>query len=183
MQARSPPSRRNAIKAALDAGLGPRAVRVLDWLGLLIVVLVNVVGQLQTRRVDAGWITSYGGDIVGPMMVWWGARRTLFATTRAAAEWSAASVLAGCCAWELCQGYDLSGTPLAITEGTMTRAPTRSGYSAANARTWNPPAEWPTSTYGGRASTFASNAASSSAIRVGVRGRGPWSDSPIPARS
>ena len=43
----------------------------LDWLSVVIWCLVALVGVLQAKRIDAGWLTSYGGDVFGPAVLWW----------------------------------------------------------------------------------------------------------------
>jgi hypothetical protein len=80
--------------------------------------MVALIGWLQTTGISGGWLTSYGGDIFGPAVFWWGFRRTMFAKTRRGAEIAALFVLVACFVWEFCQRYDLSGTPLSITQGT-----------------------------------------------------------------
>jgi hypothetical protein len=100
-----------------ESAIGDGAVRLLDWLSLAGWCLVSLIGWLQTRGISAGWLTSYGGDIFGPPVFWWGFRRTLFAKMRRGAELAALFVVVACFVWEFCQRYDLSGTPLSITRG------------------------------------------------------------------
>jgi hypothetical protein len=103
--------------ADLRSSIGDRAVRFLDWLCLAGWCLVALIGWLQTRGISAGWLTTHGGDILGPAVFWWGFRRTVFARMRRGAELSALFVVVACFVWELCQRYDLSGTPLSMTKG------------------------------------------------------------------
>jgi hypothetical protein len=111
---KSEPSRGGAD---LQAAIGDGAVRFLDWLNLAGWCLVALIGWLQTTGISAGWLTSYGGDIFGPAVFWWGFRRTVFAKMRRGAELVALFVVVACFVWEFCQRYDLSGTPLSITRG------------------------------------------------------------------
>jgi hypothetical protein len=80
---------------------------------------VGLIGVLQSKRIDGGWLTSYGGDVFGTAVFWWCLRRTVFARARFAAELAAAFVLAGCFAWEWSQRFDLSGNPFSITHGVF----------------------------------------------------------------
>jgi hypothetical protein len=88
----------------------------LAWLPAL------AVGALQMLHVRAGALTDYGADFFGPIAVYasirsngsilrWLTKKPPSATS------SALIVLSGCAAWEVCQLFDLSGTPLAITKG------------------------------------------------------------------
>jgi hypothetical protein len=103
----------------LRATLGDQAVRVLDWLSLLVWGLVAVVGIMQSRHEDGGWLTTYGGDVFGPMAFWWGLRRTVFASLKFGAEIAAFTQWVGCFAWEFCQKLDLSNTVLFFTAGVF----------------------------------------------------------------
>ncbi len=105
--------------SALDAAFGRRTVRWLDWLVLPVWGLVVLVGILQTKRIDAGWLTAYGADVVSPIALWWGLRRTVFARIRAGAELAASTILLGSFAWEWSQRFDLSGTVLDYAKGTF----------------------------------------------------------------
>ena len=84
--------------------------------------LMVLVGALQARRVDAGFVTNYGGDIVGPAVLYLALRtgRSILRYFRRPApgpEAAAIMLFLLCLAWELCQLFDLSGTPLGITRG------------------------------------------------------------------
>jgi len=103
----------------LHSTLGDTTVRVLDWLSLVVWGAVVVVGVLQARQVNKGWLTSYGGDVFGPIPFWWGLRRTVFASLTYGAEIAVLTQLIGCFAWEFCQRLDLSHTILFITKGTF----------------------------------------------------------------
>jgi hypothetical protein len=78
----------NTITSArrLRISLGATAVRVLDWLSLIVWGLVVVVGVMQAQQYNGGWLTSYGGDVFGPIAFWWGLRRTIFASLTFGAE-------------------------------------------------------------------------------------------------
>ncbi len=103
----------------LHTTLGRRTVRILDWLSLVVWALVAVVGVMQARQYNGGWLTSYGGDVFGPIAFWWGLRRTVFASPKAGAEIAALTQLAGCITWEFSQRFDLSNTPLFFTKGVF----------------------------------------------------------------
>jgi hypothetical protein len=89
----------------------------LAWLPAL------AVGALQMVHVRAGALTDYGADFFGPIALYASTRshgsilRWVFSKGAPSAPLSAVIVLAGCVAWEFCQLFDLSGTPLAITKG------------------------------------------------------------------
>ena len=102
----------------LHAALGRVPVGCLDWSTVLVWMLVVLIGWLQSKRIDAGWLTRYGGDVFGTAMFWWMIRRTIFAGFWLGAEIAAASLLVACFAWEFCQRLDLSGSVLGITKGT-----------------------------------------------------------------
>jgi hypothetical protein len=68
-------------------------------------------------------------------------------------------------------------------ESTRTMPATASGCRAAYRRTTRPPREWPTSRYGAGIPAACSSWWSSSAIRLALRGHGPGSLQPRPARS
>ena len=99
-----------------DATSARNLVTNLLWLPAI------AVGAMQMLDVRAGLLTNQGADFFGPIALYasirnggtvlrWFARRT---PSRAA---SASIVLVCCVAWELCQLYDFSGTPLVITAG------------------------------------------------------------------
>ena len=70
-----------------------------------------------------------------------------------------------------------------LRASTRTSPATLSGYRLANKRTFAPPNELPTSKYGDSKSAFFNSVLSSSTIRKDVRGFGPTSLQPDPARS
>jgi hypothetical protein len=74
---------------------------------------------LQAQRINGGWLTSYGGDVFGPLAFWWALRRTMFASPKYGAEIAVLTQLVGCFVWEFCQRADLSNTVLFFTEGTF----------------------------------------------------------------
>jgi hypothetical protein len=98
--------------------LNPKTIANLTWLPAL------AVGALQMYRVDAGVLTAYGADFFGPIALYASLRvnGTIFRRfmTRPPVPAAAAGiVILGCVAWEWCQRYDFSGTPLLITRGTF----------------------------------------------------------------
>lgn len=103
----------------IHATLGSVAVQVLDWSSVLLWILVGLIGWLQSRRVDAGWLTRYGGDVFGTAAFWWVVRRTIFSRHRLGAEFAAISLFVACFAWEFCQRFDFSGSVLGITQGVF----------------------------------------------------------------
>ena len=98
--------------------LKPKTIANLCWLPAL------AVGALQMYRVNAGVLTAYGADFFGPIALYASLRangtllRRFFSRPPSPAV-SAAIVIIGCVAWEWCQRYDFSGTPLLITRGTF----------------------------------------------------------------
>lgn len=83
---------------------------------------VVIVGGLQMFRVNAGFVTSYGGDVIGPVFLYIATRsgKTVLSRLRVPkpGPLMAAGGLFGLCAlWEWCQRYDWSGIPLSITRG------------------------------------------------------------------
>lgn len=96
----------------------PKTIANLCWIPAL------VVGALQMYRVDAGFLTAYGADFFGPIALYASLRANGTILRRLVPRppspyASAAIVIAGCVAWEWCQRYDFSGTPLMITRGTF----------------------------------------------------------------
>jgi len=77
------------------------------------------IAHLHAREVDAGWVTSYGADLIGTAWCWWLFRRTVFSRARYGAQLTVAVLLAAGIAWEWSQRYDLSGTILEGTAGTF----------------------------------------------------------------
>jgi hypothetical protein len=97
----------------------PELLKRMDRQSMVVFVLMLGVAWLQMKHVDAGWLTSYGADVLSPAYLWWGLRRVRFPHTPLGAVQAAVLVGAGCFAWEISQRFDLSGTPLAIAEGTF----------------------------------------------------------------
>jgi hypothetical protein len=96
--------------------------RFLRWLTHIGFGLTLLVGGLQMYRFPAGFLTNYGGDIAGPLFLYGAMRRgkTVFHhfTQRVPGPAVSAILLfVACAAWEFCQLFDLSGTPLVITRG------------------------------------------------------------------
>jgi hypothetical protein len=84
------------------------------FLNIYFVAVFVGIGGLQMYRVDAGFLTNYGADLLAPpymYLMFRGGRLRLRSLTALIA------VLGGCFLWEWMQRYDLSGTPLAITRG------------------------------------------------------------------
>lgn len=97
-------------------------LKYLRWVSHVGFGLTILVGGLQMRRVPAGFLTNYGGDVAGPLFLYGALRqgKTVFHrfTKRVPGPAAAAILLfVACAAWEFCQLFDLSGTPLAITRG------------------------------------------------------------------
>jgi hypothetical protein len=72
------------------------------------------IGGLQMYRVNAGFLTNYGADLLAPPYLYLmlrGGRMRLSSLT------ALGVVLGGCFVWEWLQRFDLTGTPLAITRG------------------------------------------------------------------
>jgi hypothetical protein len=96
----------------------PKTIANVSWLPAL------AVGALQMYRVDAGVLTAYGADFFGPIALYASLRANgtilrRFVSRPPSPYASAAIVIIGCVAWEWCQRYDFSGTPLMITRGTF----------------------------------------------------------------
>ena len=74
----------------------------------------------KCTRVNAGWVTSYGADVLLPVVLYFWVRlgKTVLWNRPLGARPSFLLVLAGCFAWEWSQAYDFEGTPLAIAGGT-----------------------------------------------------------------
>lgn len=108
-----------------DAGTaaGPsRRYRVA--LNLYFVLVFVGIGGLQMYQVDAGYLTSYGADLLAPPWIYLAMRGDRGQGTRLTRALGVTSpltrflfVLGACFLWEWLQRYDLSGTPLAITRG------------------------------------------------------------------
>lgn len=83
---------------------------------------VILIGLLQMNHVRAGFVTSYGADIVCPALLYALTRRGTtipfnWLRVRPQPVVAVVSVLAPCFVWEYLQRYDFSGTPLVITRG------------------------------------------------------------------
>ena len=87
----------------------------------LAVVTFVGIGGLQMYRVNVGWVTSYGADVLLPVVLYFWLRlgKTVLWNRPLGARPSFLLVLAGCFAWEWSQAYDFEGTPLAIAGGTF----------------------------------------------------------------
>ena len=83
-------------------------------LNLYFVAVFVGIGGLQMYRVDAGFLTNYGADLLAPPYLYLMLRA---GRLRLRPLTALGVVLGGCCLWELLQRFDLSGTPLAITRG------------------------------------------------------------------
>ncbi len=78
--------RRKSVNHHLNATLGAMAVRTLDGLSLAVWGLVVRAGLTQNAQYNGSWLTSYGADVFGPIALWWGWRRTIFALPTYGAE-------------------------------------------------------------------------------------------------
>jgi hypothetical protein len=91
----------------------------------LAVVTLGGIGGLQMFGVDAGLVTSYGADLLGPplLYLWLRQGRTVISRFLGGGPpppaVSFSAVMIPCFLWEWCQRYDLRGTPLFITRGTF----------------------------------------------------------------
>lgn len=72
------------------------------------------IGGLQMYRVNAGFLTDHGADLLAPPYLYLVTRGGWLKLGPVGAF---TLVLGGCVIWEWLQRYDLSGTPLAITRG------------------------------------------------------------------
>jgi len=96
--------------------------RFLQWVTYVGFALTVLVGGLQMYRIPAGFLTNYGGDIAGPLFLYGAMRRGktvlhFFWKEPPSPLFAALLLFAACAAWELCQLFDLAGTPLDITRG------------------------------------------------------------------
>ena len=92
------------------------------WVLSSIAILTFVgIGGLQMYRVRAGWVTSYGADVLLPALLYFWLRqgKTLIWHLPLGRRPSFFLVLAGCFAWEWSQAYDFTGTPLVVASGTF----------------------------------------------------------------
>lgn len=83
-------------------------------LNIYFVAVFVGIGGLQMYRVNAGFLTNYGADLLAPPYMYLTSRGGRFRLTSLTAL---PAVLGGCFLWEWMQRYDLVGTPLAITRG------------------------------------------------------------------
>ncbi|HEX9730250.1 MAG TPA: hypothetical protein VGA37_17280 [Gemmatimonadales bacterium] len=84
------------------------------FLNIYFVAVFVGIGGLQMYRVNAGFLTNYGADLLAPPYLYLmlrGGRLRLGSLS------ALTVVLGGCFLWEWMQHYDLSGTPLVITRG------------------------------------------------------------------
>jgi hypothetical protein len=96
-----------------------RYLKRVMYLGLYLTLLV---GGLQMYHFPAGFLTNYGGDIAGPLLLYGAMRqgKTIFHHIWKHIPgplFSGLSLFAACAAWEFCQLFNLAGTPLVITRG------------------------------------------------------------------
>ena len=84
------------------------------WLNIYFVAVFVGIGGLQMYRVNAGFLTNHGADLLAPPYLYLMSRGGRFRLEPVGAF---SMVLGGCVLWEWLQRYDLSGTPLAITRG------------------------------------------------------------------
>ncbi len=106
-------------KAALLERYGERNLRWYDRVTLITQLAAFTVGFLQMKHVAAGFVTNYGGDITGTLMIQLMLARTVFAVRSRAFLLASLVAWGGSLAWELCQLVDFAGTPLAFTSGTF----------------------------------------------------------------
>jgi hypothetical protein len=84
------------------------------FLNIYFVAVFVGIGGLQMYRINAGFLTNYGADLLAPPYLYLmlrGGRLRLCSLT------ALTVVLGGCFLWEWMQRYDFDGTPLAITRG------------------------------------------------------------------
>ena len=86
------------------------------FLNIYFVAVYVGIGGLQMYRVNAGFLTNYGADLLAPPYLYLMLRGGRFHLRPLAAL---TTVLGGCYLWEWMQRYDLSGTPLVITRGSF----------------------------------------------------------------
>jgi hypothetical protein len=84
------------------------------FLNLYFVAVYVGIGGLQMYRINAGFLTNYGADLLAPPYLYLMLRGGRFHLGSLAAL---TTVLGGCFLWEWMQRYDFAGTPLAITRG------------------------------------------------------------------
>lgn len=86
------------------------------FLNVYFVAVFVGIGGLQMYRVNAGFLTNYGADLLAPPYMYLMLRGGRFHLRSLSAL---AVMLGGCFLWEWMQRYDLTGTPLAITRGSF----------------------------------------------------------------
>ena len=87
---------------------------------MALVVGVVIIGNLESRHINAGFWTNYGADLIGPVWIYSILRQLkLWKGQPASAEVAAVGMFTGCFLWEWCQRYDLRGTVLSFTAGTF----------------------------------------------------------------
>ena len=101
-----------------EAAVPSDPLRPLDWPGALAIFPIMYITHLQSRGV-AGWVTSYGADLLGTAWCWWLFRRTIFSRMRHGAQLTVAVLLVAGVTWEWSQRYDFSGTLLESAAGTF----------------------------------------------------------------
>ncbi len=80
------------------------------------------IGLLQARGIAGGFVTNYGADLVGPAWLYLPIRLgrspvSLLTKHIPPPSIVGAVLFMACVAWEVCQLFDLSGTPLGLTRG------------------------------------------------------------------
>jgi hypothetical protein len=101
----------------LNAQTGKRLLLIAD---VFIFAGVVCIGYLQSHHINAGFLTSYGADIIGPIWAYSGLRQLkIIKRDRPSPEFAAIFVFVACFLWEWSQRYDMSGTVLGITGGVF----------------------------------------------------------------
>lgn len=85
-------------------------------LNIYFVAVFVAIGGLQMYRVNAGFLTNYGADLLAPPYMYLSLRAGRF---RLRPFTTLITLLSGCFLWEWLQRYDLAGTPLGITRGSF----------------------------------------------------------------
>jgi hypothetical protein len=83
-------------------------------LNIYFVAVFVGIGGLQMYRVNAGFLTNHGADLLAPPYLYLASRAGRW---RLGSIGAFSAVLGACALWEWLQRYDLGGTPLAITRG------------------------------------------------------------------
>jgi len=84
------------------------------FLNIYFVAVFVGIGGLQMYRINAGFLTNYGADLLAPPYLYLMLRG---GRLRLGALAALTVVLGGCFLWEWMQRHDFGGTPLAITRG------------------------------------------------------------------